>query len=127
MTSPIPETLESDLAQFTGSENLYRHALNRNFRHTDGVNYLAEKAGAYWLIDLIASHHLSRKVRAESFQVWTLTLTGQKNPMAVAECRADTNAPLLARQEIEFTDFPLKAIKLCTVDGRLALMLPNEY
>ena len=70
MTDPIsPETLESDLAQFTGSENYYRHSLNRKFMHTDGVNYLAEKAGAFWLVDLIASHQLSRKVRAEPFQV----------------------------------------------------------
>jgi hypothetical protein len=125
-----PETLQSDLAQFTGSEHYYRHGLNRNFMHTDGVNYLAEKAGAYWLIDLIASHQLSRKVRAEPFQLWTLTLTGKKNPMAVAECRADTDAPVLARQEIEFTDFPLKSIKLYCVDGgggRKILMLPSEY
>ena len=130
MTDSTPETLESDLAQFTGSENFYPHALNRNFRHTDGVNYLASKAGAFWLIDLIASHQMSRKVRAESFQLWTLTLTGQKNPMAVAECRTDTHAPVLARQEIEFTDFPLKSIKLYCVDGgdgQVVLMLPSEY
>jgi hypothetical protein len=132
MTDPTisPETLESDLAQFTGSENYYRHALNRKFMHTDGVNYLAEKARAFWLIDLIASHRLSRKVRAEPFQLWTLTLTGKKNPMAVAECRADTDAPVLARQEIEFTDFPLKSIKLYCVDGgdgQVILMLPSEY
>ncbi len=124
-----PETLESDLAQFTGSEHYYRHGLNRNFMHTDGVNYLTEKAGAYWLIDLIASHQLSRRVRIEPFQLWTLTLTGQKNPMAVAECRADTDAPVLARQKIEYTDFPLKSIKLYCVDGggRKILMLPSEY
>ena len=131
MTDPIsPETLESYLAQFTGSENYYRHSLNRKFMHTDGVNYLAEKAGAFWLVDLIASHQLSRKVRAEPFQVWTLTLTGKKNPMAVAECRADTDAPVLARQKIEFTDFPLKSIKLYCVDGgdgQVILMLPSEY
>ena len=125
MTDQTPEALESDLTQFTGTEHYYRHSLNRNFMHTDGVNYLAENAGAYWLIDLIASHQLSRKVRAESFQLWTLTLTGRKNPMAVAECRADSNAPLLARQEIEFTDFPLKSVKLYCVDG--VLMLPSEY
>ena len=117
ITPTTPETLESDLAQFIGSENLYRHALNRNFMHTDGVNYLAEKAGAF--------HQLSRKVRAESFQIWTLTLTGRKTPMAVAECRADTDSPLLARQDIEFTDFPLKSVKLYCVDG--VLMLPSEY
>ena len=130
MTDKNPEDLESDLSQFTGTEHYYPHGLNRKFMHTDGVNYLAENAGAYWLIDLIASHQSSRKVRAESFQLWTLTLTGKKNPMAVAECRADTNAPVLARQEIEFTDFPLKSVKLYCVDGgdgKVVLMLPSEY
>jgi len=45
---------EADLAQFTGSEQLYRHSLVKRFCYTDGVKYIAERAGAYWLIDEIA-------------------------------------------------------------------------
>ncbi len=44
----------SDLAQFTGSENWYRHGVNRNVLYTDGAQHVAEHGGAYWLLDEIA-------------------------------------------------------------------------
>jgi len=39
---------KSDLAQFTGSENWYRHGINRNVLYTDGAQHVAEHGGAYW-------------------------------------------------------------------------------
>ena len=45
---------KADLAQFTGSENWYRHAINRAVLFTDGAKYVADQAGAYWLLDEIA-------------------------------------------------------------------------
>src|ERR1700730_15173147 len=45
---------KDDLTQFTGSEHWYRHAMVRDVLYTDGVQYVAETAGAYWLIDEIA-------------------------------------------------------------------------
>ena len=45
---------KSDLAQFTGSEQWYRHGLVRSILFTDGAKYVADKAGAYWLLDEIA-------------------------------------------------------------------------
>ena len=45
---------KSDLAQFTGSENWYRHGINRNVLYTDGAQHVAEHGGAYWLLDEIA-------------------------------------------------------------------------
>ncbi|MCK1641666.1 hypothetical protein IVA95_30015 [Bradyrhizobium sp. 157] len=44
----------ADLAHFTGTAEWYRHGLNRRMLYTDGVQYLAEKGGAYWLLDKIA-------------------------------------------------------------------------
>ena len=44
----------SDLNQFTGSETWYRHGINRNVLFTDGAKYVADHAGAYWLLDEIA-------------------------------------------------------------------------
>ncbi len=49
-----PTLTESELAQFTGTEYWYRHAFKRSITYTDGVKYVAEKAGAYWLIDEIS-------------------------------------------------------------------------
>jgi hypothetical protein len=45
---------KADLIQFTGSEHWYHHAMVRDVLYTDGVKYVAETAGAYWLIDEIA-------------------------------------------------------------------------
>ena len=45
---------ESQLRQFTGSENWYRHGINRSVFYTDGAQFLAEQGGAYWLLDIIA-------------------------------------------------------------------------
>ena len=59
---------QSDLNQFTGSENWYRHGLNGNVTYTDGAQYLANKGGAYWLLDAIAICQLHEKrVAAEEF------------------------------------------------------------
>lgn len=44
----------SQLRQFTGSENWYRHGINRSVLYTDGAQFLAERGGAYWLLDIIA-------------------------------------------------------------------------
>jgi hypothetical protein len=66
---------QSDLEQFTGSENWHRHGINRNILFTDGAKYVADRAGAYWLLDeiaLIQSH--DKRVAAEEFQVWKLTV-----------------------------------------------------
>lgn len=48
------EELTASLEQFVGSTKLYKHWLG--IKYTDGVKYLANEAGAYWLIDAIASH-----------------------------------------------------------------------
>ena len=45
---------KSELAQFTGSDNWYRHTINRNVLYTDGAQHVAEHGGAYWLLDEIA-------------------------------------------------------------------------
>ena len=39
---------------FTRTENWYRHGLVRDVLFTDGAKYVADQAGAYWLLDEIA-------------------------------------------------------------------------
>jgi len=71
----IPKELERELAQFTGSEEYTRIRypwLRKSFLLTDGVKFLADRAKAYWLIDIIASHQTNKRVSTESFQVWHL-------------------------------------------------------
>jgi hypothetical protein len=41
------------LSQFSGTENWYRHWTGR-ILFTDGAKYVADAAGAHWLLDEIA-------------------------------------------------------------------------
>ena len=74
----------SDLAQFTGDLERYKHPLNPQVIYTPGVQYLADKAKAYWLIDAIASYFGSREMnlaqrqdyRMDQMQFWRLTVDG---------------------------------------------------
>jgi len=113
--------LERSLSQFIGTQNYYKHFTG--LFYTDGIKYLADKAGSYWLIDLIASWQIYPKVRSCPFQIWELKVNEDRT--AVITMKEDTNEPIKAKQEIQFTDFPLKEIKLYVVDG--VLMLPSEY
>jgi hypothetical protein len=114
---------QSDLNQFTGSENWYRHALNRNVTYTDGAQYLAENGGAYWLLDTIAiCQRHEKRVAAEEFQVWKLTV--RENHTATLICD-DGNDNIVYTQHIEFTDFPLKEVMLYCANN--VIHLPSEY
>ncbi len=113
----------SALHQFIGTENWYRHALNRKLLYTDGVQYLAEHGGAYWLVDNIALAQLSKAaVRKEAFQMWTLTV--KPDCTALLTC-GDGNNHIVHAEELPYTDFPLPEIKLYLTDN--VLMLTSEY
>lgn len=112
---------ESDLAQFYGTQNYYRHSLNHNFLYTDGVQYVAENGGAYWLLDEIAIANMHfKKLQVEEFQSWTLTREGTK---AVLTC-TDGNDRMLYVKMISFTDFPLEKIEFFFENN--VLCLPRE-
>jgi hypothetical protein len=113
---------QSDLAHFTGSETVYRHSLNRNVLYTEGVQYLAEHAGAYWLIDEIAlAQRYHPHVMREDFQCWKLVVIDSR---ATLSCD-DGNGNIVFAKQIEFTDFPLPAIQLW-VEGNV-ILLPSEH
>ena len=124
-TAVQPEDLRRALAGFRGSAAFHRHWTGRGL-YTDGVQYLAETARAYWLIDVIVSWQLKPKVQRERFQVWTVKVN-RSDHTAIAEGWDDTpgTSNRLARQKIEFTDFPLDEITLFFCDG--TLLLPSEY
>ena len=114
---------KNDLAHFTGSEQWYRHPLVRKVVYTDGAKYVADNAGAYWLIDEIAFGQSVPAVAAEAFQVWKLTVDlAEKN--AVLTCD-DGNDRVVFTKPIEFTDFPLDEIRFYFTDH--TILLPNEY
>ena len=113
------EKIENELKQFTGTECYFRNFTG--LKYTEGIQYLAEKAGAYWLIDLIASYQY--KLKEVLFQVWTLKVNDDKT--AVVTCKEDTNEPVIIEQKLEYTDFPLKTFECYCIEG--VLLLKSEY
>lgn len=110
------------LSHFTGSENFYRYNfLGTSFVYTDGIQYLMLN-GAAWLVDAIASYQPRKDVKNCRFQVWELEV---KDSKAVLTMREDTDMPIIVKQEIPYTDFPLDSFKLWLVNG--TLLLPSEY
>jgi hypothetical protein len=122
-----PNIIRNTLAQYTGTEH---HWLifpnNDSFKITDGVKGMIELCDAFWLVTAILSWQCEKKVSKEVFQVWTLRLSDKENSDAAVLICDDGNNKELARQEIEFTDFPLsEGIKLYFDNG--VLLLPSEY
>ena len=112
-----------DLANFYGSENWYRHGLVRSVLFTDGAKYVSDAGGAYWLLDEIAfAQKFVKKVAAEEFQLWRLTVEEDRSAALVCE---DGNGRRVFSKHIEYTDFPLAEIKLYCTDN--TVLLPSKY
>ena len=123
MTTTTKSFSHAALRQFTGSENWYRHPLNRAVLFTDGAKYVADSAGAYWLIDEIALAQRSQPaVAGEGFQLWKLTV--KPDSTATLTCE-DGNGHAVFTKEIEFTDFPADRVEFYFTDN--TLLLPSEY
>ena len=111
------------LAQFTGSQNFYRHGLVREVLYTEGVEYVADAAGAHWLLDEIAlaQRHII-PVKREDFQVWDLNVDADQK--AILTC-CDGNGLEVYSKPVPFTDFPEPGIRFYYVDW--VIHLPSEY
>ena len=114
-------TLKTELKHYGGADIFYRNPLFRGYVYTEGVKYLAEQAGAYWLIDYILSHQLEPKLKKQPFQVWKMTVQDDSAAVTVE----DGNDNIITSLTIEFTDFPLEEMTLWLVEK--TLMLPSEY
>lgn len=112
-----------DLAQFTGTENWYRHPIARKILYTDGIQYLAEKAGAYWLIDEIAFNQSNPSLKNQEFQAWKLSVDLEKTT-AILTCE-DGNYKNLFTKKISYTDFPFDEIRIFFNNN--VILLPSEY
>ena len=121
MTKKSP-TLLDNLAQFTGTERYYR--INRKCVLTDGAKYLAETAGAYWLMDAAASYLLELGID-DWFVLVRLVVNDSKAVLTLE----DGNGGIRAQQDIGYIDFPLQEqVLYANWDGEhWVLMLPSEY
>ena len=120
--------IEQGLAQCYCSEAHHKFSILSRLVITDGVKWLADNAGAYWLLDAIASYQqrCQKDKMLRDFQVWTLTTEqrSEHNRRGHLKCERDTGDKKPIRQEIEYTDFPLDSIKLYVENG--VILLPSE-
>ena len=111
------------LALFTGSDTCYRHGLARNIVYTEGAKYIADTAGAYWLLDDIAFAQLGEAaVSAEEFQVWRLAVNDDGTATLTCE---DGNGRTVYTKALEFTDFPQEGVTLWFANR--TIYLPTEH
>lgn len=117
------QELQTALAHFSGTEEYHRHWLG--LRMTDGVKFLADNAGAHWLVDAIASHQpeAMRDPMLKEMQFWTLKVNADDRS-AILTCERDTDDVAIT-QEISYTDFPLDKARIWL--SNRVMMLPNEY
>jgi hypothetical protein len=125
-----------DLSGYCGTEHYYRHSLVRSVVYTDGVKAMAEQAGAYWLIDAIATYQIHRRVTADPqlqcFQAWTL----ERHETGIRLClRRDKGGSVVLFKSLPVTDFPRDDIPFDLwvepgeVDDRevKVILLPQEH
>jgi hypothetical protein len=108
--------LEETLRQFTGTEKYYIRRVRDAFRYTDGIKYLADHAGAYWLLDAIASWQSEPIIKSNQdlsqIQFWKLKVSPDSS--AILICERDLDEPVIT-QKIPLTDFPFQKSRFICV------------
>lgn len=132
MNTPLTH---ADLRHFTGDLERFRHPLARGVIYTPGIQFLAERAGAYWLIDelalAIAGGEVAKAGRTDprvlNLHFWRLDLKADRS--AVLTARADSDASPFVTRQIPWTNFPLEYVDIWAgFDGRYwTLYLPSEH
>lgn len=147
--SILADEIESDLLHFSGTEQYHRHM--NGCLLTDGARTFAELAGAYWLMDIIAS--VQGNVKActkEDRQFWTIQRFNDEADVFCWDGNMDDERAkkvwmnprnldswrghLHYHQHIPYTDFVYTKFELYAFEGGLSpdgpvqriIMLPRE-
>ncbi|MCE3239141.1 MAG: hypothetical protein K0R24_2122 [Gammaproteobacteria bacterium] len=117
------------LEHFTGCDELFKHWLCR-MHYTEGVKYLADETGSYWLIDEIAFIILSRLLKKNKDWFYLIELSVKRDrSMVISISDGDGNTYL--KHPVLWTDFPIidetVRLYLCESEENYCLMLPSEY
>jgi len=118
-----------DFTAFTGSLNQYSHKLpmTPELRLTDGTKAFAERMGAYWFMDIIATEFLPL-LSEEDYIIFIQVTVDDTNSAVIVGTDGDKGdgPKILHTRVIEYTDLPPNSgFKFYLSDG--LLMLPSEY
>jgi hypothetical protein len=110
-----------DLSQFTGTEAYHRtFVFSPKLKHTDGVQYFAEQAQAFWFLDIVATEIYPF---SDKYPFMTIYLTvGDGKAEIIVQ---DGDISRLMQRQIEFTDCPEGVYSFFLTDD--VLMLCSEY
>jgi hypothetical protein len=112
--------LRADLGAFIGTEQWHRHALNRHLLLTDGVKYFADTAGAWWLLDIVATEVLPFPATHPCLVIH-LDVNDAKAIIRVS----DGDDIQIYCRHIHFNDAPDGLWRVYLTDN--VLLLPSEY
>lgn len=132
------DKLKAVMDQFYGgSDGRYRHWANRRFIYTEGIKAMAEEAGAFWLLDIVAT-----EVAPLCLKRWQdlddptsfLKFQVKADQIVIALIRDTGELPLWSRS-LNFTDFPEGEWTFeLAIDGLvdpnqdvLVMLLPQEH
>lgn len=112
------EKVKEYAAHTIGSEHIYTGLTA--LEYTDGMKFVAETCGAYWLLIMVDSLQpevlkVLQEKKLRNFQVWVLKnklLTSEGAVEWVLEAWSDLpgDSELLTRQTFEFSDFPMELL-----------------
>jgi hypothetical protein len=91
-----------------------------NLKHTDGVQYFADQAGAFWFLDIVATEIYPF---SDKYPFMTIYLTVRDGKAEIIVQDGDLSR--LWQRQIEFTDCPDGVYSFFLVDD--VLMLCSEY
>ena len=118
-----------DFIAFTGSLNQYSHQLpmTPDLRLTVGTKAFAERMGAYWFMDIIATEFLPLLSEEDYIIFIQITVDDTNSAIIVGTDGDKGDGPkILHTRVIEYTDLPPNSgFKFYLSDG--LLMLPSEY
>ena len=118
----------NELPYFTGTEHYYRYMGSR-YTYTDGVKFVADNAEAYWLLDVVFTHCMAiarnKNIPEDQKRLYVCNLLVNDAMNTALFTVSDGNYNDLARQEIEYTDFPAKTVTIWVQN--MVAMLPSEY
>ena len=112
-----------ELRQFTGTMGYHKSTFGKLLL-TDGIDFLRNACGCYWLIDIVESvQHLKGTKKNSEFLIWQIEVKTDKSFRVTA--KTDTNQPILYEQKGNYTDFPLSGFTFYQINN--VLLLQSEY
>lgn len=137
--STTPEQLQAEMNRWLGgSDGRTRHPFNRRFIYTEGVKAVADLAGAYWLLDIVATELAPiclRRWEEQEDHMALLTIKVKADSTCEMVLHDGNDDEVHWRRTLEFTDFPEGDwVFYMAIDGvieqpkeEVVMLLPTEY